>query len=177
VTVKVELHGFKEAAAKLRALPRAIGLRHKRIALNAAAGVIRDAAKVLANKETGLLGKSLSVKVKVPEASRNAKHHGKPAYAVIGASRKMIRPVNRTAKGKLKAVGAARARKLNITTVRKPSRYLHLVEKGHKTPGGGFVRGSGFMAKAARRAGPLAARKGIQKIQQGIAAEASRRSK
>lgn len=86
--VRIHVAGVKEALRAFDELPRKVRFKHLRIALNAGAGLIRDRAASLARRETGLLAGSLGIKVKIPDASYNEKHHGKPAYAVIGPKRK-----------------------------------------------------------------------------------------
>ena len=155
-----------------------------RIALNAGGGVIRDAAAALAPKETGLLKKSLKVKVRVPDASKNPAHHGKPAYAMIGPSRNVVgvqayrksgaRAKFKTARLKSRKKGEAdrwaRSGLLVGTNLRRPSRYAHLVEKGTKRG----VKATRFMARAVSVAGEAASAKVISKLQECLEGFASK---
>src|SRR5688572_21122460 len=90
MTLVMKVFGVNDCLAAFRELPMTVQNRGMRIGLNAAAGVIRDAAKANAPKETGLLRQSLKIKVRIPNASYNAAHHGKPAYAVIGPARRVV---------------------------------------------------------------------------------------
>jgi hypothetical protein len=92
MTLVLRVGGVQDTLNAFRDLPRAIRNRHMRIAMNAGAGVIRDTAVANAPKQSGLLKKSLKVKVRVPDASYNVAHHGRPAYAVIGPVRHPATP-------------------------------------------------------------------------------------
>src|SRR5947209_1346328 len=96
-----KMYGLPDAVRALEELPRRLQNRHTRIALNAAGGVLKKTAQAEAPKQTRLLEQSLGVKVKVPAASHNPKHWGKPAYAIIGPRRGFLAPVARI-KGKIK---------------------------------------------------------------------------
>ena len=152
----ITLTGVDQAIANLAQLPRKVALRHLRVALNAAGGTIRDKAKSLAPTETRLLKKSLTVKVKIPDASWDVKHHGKPAYVVIGAKRGAVGQVSAW-KGKIRRVSGKSLERAHAfghrVRVRKPSRYSHLAEKKH-----------GFHANASRTAGPAASQRAAQKL-------------
>ena len=82
---------------------------------------------------------------------KDSKHTSKAIYSLVGASRKIEGPAIKNYVSKAKK--ARRARRPFIATravsrVRKPSRYLHLVERGHKLPQGGFRRGHFMMTIA-----------------------------
>lgn len=145
---------------KMEALPRRVQIKTLRIALNAWGGIVRDKQKALAQKETGLLSRTLGVKVTIPDASRNKAHHGKPAYVVVGPKRKSGRFMRLNSKGSLIGFGKAnkelktnrnffraqgssgRATEIGAVKAtrkafgnavyRNPTRYIHLVEKGHR---------------------------------------------
>src|SRR5688572_15201680 len=87
MTLAMKITGLREAQRALQEVPRRTYHLHLRKALNKAGGMLRNAASNFARVDTGLLKKSLKVKVKIPAASFNAAHHGKPAYAVIGPGR------------------------------------------------------------------------------------------
>lgn len=123
---QIKVYGVPHAVRAFEQLPRRVQFRHLRIALNAGGGVIRDAYKARAHQETGLLAKSIGVKVAIPDASFNPKHHGKPAYAVIGVKRKAGRIVRLNKQGKLKGFGAGQ-KELNAARVR-------LTKEGKLTP-------------------------------------------
>lgn len=161
----IQVTGVREALNAFRELPRRIGLKHLRIGLNAAGGVIRDRAVSLAPKETGLLKKSLGVKVKIPAASYNAGHHDKPAYAVIGPKRNFVRLVTIGRTG-ARTTGAKRALKLlgkgQAVRARRPARYAHLAEK-HQS----------FINAAWRQAGEQAVSRISEKLSAGFIQEAA----
>lgn len=189
----IKVFGVQDCLNAFRDLPRTVRNKHMRIGLNAAGGVIRNAMMAGAPKETGLLKRAIKVKVKVPDASHNPLHHGRPAYAVIGPARRIASAVTVTAKGRWRAVSRSSA--INAAfrgrTVqrRRPSRYAHFIEKGTKAhgivaqrasvlssgsqvfgrrikhPG---VKGAGFMQKAVSTSGAAAQAKMVAKIYEGI---------
>ena len=188
MTLAIKVFGVEECLATFAALPMDIQNRKMRIAMNAGGGVIRDAAVALAPSETGLLKKSLKVKATVPNASHNPAHHGKPAKAIIGASRNVVGVQTFRKSGAMGKVKTARLKKrkkgeadrwarsglLLGTTVRRPSRYAHLVEKGTKRG----VKGQHFLSRAVSVAGAAAQSKVIAKLQEGLHEfAASRRSR
>ncbi len=124
----IDTASYQRLMSNLALLPRRVGLRVFRIALNAWGGTVRNFAKSKARRETGLLQKSLKVKVKIPDASYNTAHHGKPAYVIVGPARDVVGPV---ANGKLLSIRKATKRVLSGGRVktRRPSRYAHLVER------------------------------------------------
>lgn len=147
----------------LAQVPRRVALRHVRIGLNAWGGVVRDKARQNVLEETRLLKKSLAVKVTIPDASRNTKHHGRPARVQVGPSRRTVAPFyRRPGKDRTISLRAATKRALagKKVLVRKPTRYAHLVER--KKP---FI---GPAQKAGETEGMV---KLATKISDGIAAE------
>ncbi len=190
--IVMKVFGVQDVLDAFKDLPRAVRGRHMRIGLNAAAGVIRDMAVTFAPRQTGLLRKSLKVKVRVPETSYNAAHHSRPAYAVVGASRKVV-ALTQTSKAGLKLITLKKLSKKgfrgNLIQKRRPSRYSHLVErgtKGHRITAknvGGLssgdvffgrsvrhpgTRGQHFLQRAVSFAGPVAQAKMIRKLKDGI---------
>lgn len=120
---------FKQLMGNLIELPRRVGLRVFRIALNAWGGIVKSHEKRLAHRgATGLLARSPTVKVRIPDASYNVKHHGRPAYVMVGPDRRLVRPF---AGGTTLSIKKATKRVLSggRVHVRKPSRYAHFVEK------------------------------------------------
>jgi HK97 gp10 family phage protein len=170
--VRIQITGVEKAINAFNQLPIRMQFKHMRIALNAAAGVIRDRAAAIAPRDTNILSRSLGVKVKIPNASFNPKHWGKPEYAVIGAKRRFAKYAGTTASGtaiSLSARGAAgRMLKGQRVVLKKPSRYLHLVEKG--TP---HSMEQPFLDTAVRTEGDVAASKAIKKLEQGLQQEAA----
>jgi hypothetical protein len=169
MTLRIQIFGVNELKGALLDLPRSIQNKTMRIALNAGAGVVRDAAVARAPKETGLLGRAQKIKVKIPNASYNVAHHGKPAYAVIGTSRRVVSAVGRTAQGKVRRISDKRATKIVLgggrVMTRAPSRYAHLA---------GTQRTRWFKS-AASSSGSAAKAKVVAKLNQGISEWAARR--
>jgi hypothetical protein len=189
----IRIHGVPEALRAFDQLPRRVRFKHLRIALNAGGGVIRDRYKAIAHKETGLLSKSIGVKVKIPDASFNSAHHGKPAYAVVGVKRKAGRMMRLNKKGNLKVFGKAQQflvaerKRLNkegklpplrrehaakVATLNKfqdvvyrnPARYAHLAGPRRK--------GAEVLASAVRASKSQAIARVSEKLRQGIEIEA-----
>lgn len=153
--LEIDQRSVAHFTTAMRELPRRVAIFTVRVALNAWGGVVRDKAVPLARRQTGMLAKSLGVKVKIPDASFNKAHHGKPAYVLVGPKRRSGRMLR---KDNLKGFGAAQrelvaTRKLLAgkgkplererlavrlvkstydAVYRNPSRYAHLVEGGHK---------------------------------------------
>lgn len=144
MTLVIKVHGIPEALEAFRDLPRTVQNKHMRIAMNAGGGVIRDAMASRTPTDTGLLKRSFRVKVSVPNASYNVAHHGRPAYAVIGPSRNVagIQTFRKSGRaGMVKQVRIKRKGGVDTftrsglgvaTTLHRPSRYWHLVERGVK---------------------------------------------
>ena len=167
--------GVKQTILTFTELPQTVQNTGMRKGLNAAGGVIRDAAVANTPRASGLLRRSLKVKVRIPNASYNTAHHGRPAYAVIGPARRVAGVVHLTSKGfrtttaplGLAEGGGLRAlgkRKITVAVRRKPSRYAHLVEKGTKRGGLGVY----FLTRARASHGEAAKAKMILKIHEHI---------
>lgn len=179
MSLNMQIVGVREALAALEEVPRRVLNLHLRKSLNKAGGMLRTAASQFAAIDTGLLKKSLKVKVKIPAASFNVAHHGKPAYAVVGPGRATGRMMRQTRRGfrghgkaqreflsqvKLQRGLGARGRdirrgalhvtfgKYSDATFRSPSRYAHLVEKGTRRG----LKPRPFLGKAVRIVGPAA---------------------
>lgn len=158
-------HSLKRFQHNLSRLSRGVRIRQLRIALNAWGGIVKTEAKAEVNKASGFLSRSLIVKVVIPDASRNEKHHGKPARVMVGASRRAVK-AQANIGGKLKFLSVRKATKrvLSGGKVRayKPSRYSHLAGPRRK-------------AQWAERAQAAGNTRGMAKFQekltQGIAAE------
>jgi hypothetical protein len=189
----IRIHGVPEALRAFDQLPRRVRFKHLRIALNAGGGVIRDAYKARAHRETGLLSKSIGVKVTIPDASFNKAHHGKPATAVIGVKRKAGRMMRLNKKNALKSFGLAQrelvAERKRLTkdgklpplkreraavkavldknreaVYRNPARYAHLAGPRRK--------GAEVLAAAVRASKSQAIARVSEKLRQGIEIEA-----
>lgn len=171
-TLKLDPQTYGLIQSALLLLPRKVYFRTLRRALNAWGGVVRDKARSLARRQTGLLAKSLKVKAVIPDASFNVAHHGKPPYVMVGPSRDVVGPVSA---GRLLSIRKATKRVLSGGHVqtRRPSRYAHLIERGHKNARGGMTQAYPFIGPAAAAGETAGMEKVRQKIQEGIYAEAA----
>ena len=172
---------LRQLLTNLTLLPRRVGLRVFRVALNAWGGTVRDKAKSLARRETGLLQKSLKIKVRIPDASYNVKHHGKPAYVMVGPARNVIGPI---ARGKKLSDKKAFKRVMSGGRVqtRRPSRYAHLIERGTKPHAIKFKSGRTiqhpgtaahpFIGPAQQHGNTVGIATFVRKMEEGIAREA-----
>lgn len=185
MSVVWKVTGTKFSIDALNSLDGRLRFKHVRIALFAGGGVIKRAAIRNAPKDSGLLQKSIRVKVKVPDASYNKSHHGKPAYAVIGPGRGIVGFRSKTGRISAKTLAAATKTasisKGKIVTVkerdrfiplgggklltfnRRASRYAHFAEKGRKGKGG-----THFLANAATQSAPAAIAAIQSKLADGI---------
>jgi len=141
-TLQFDQRSYQRLVSNLSVLPRRVGLKVYRVALNAWGGVVKAVQIARARRGSGLLAKSPGVKVTIPDASYNIKHRGKPAYVIVGPRRSVTGLVREVA-GQTKSVTLARLKKTgfrgNLVRRVRPSRYAHLVEKGiagtkHITP-------------------------------------------
>lgn len=134
MTLALRVFGVKELQASFGEIPRVVGGSNMRKAMNAGGGVIRDAAAIRVPIGSGLARDSLKVKVRVPDESFNAKHHGRPAYAVVGAARRINGRVAPNSAGQMRRITTRKAIRLSFGgsgyTTRRPSRYFHLLERG-----------------------------------------------
>lgn len=69
-------------------LPRKLIFGHLRIALFKWGGEVKNVAVALVRRRTGTLAKGLKVEVKIPDASYDTRHHGKPARVIFGPKRR-----------------------------------------------------------------------------------------
>jgi hypothetical protein len=196
VVMKLLVTGVRETLHALEELPKRVGHKHLRIAMNAGGGILKRSAESHVPTETGLLRKSLGVKVKIPDASFNAKHHGKPAYAVIGPRRNFVRASITGKQGKPQLLTDRKALKRVLgggkVKTRNPARYAHLVHGGTKSHAVNAVRArvlsngtqtfgrrvvvsakpNRFLERAVQSAGSPAKAKVFSKLQEGILSEA-----
>lgn len=157
--ITAQVFGVDDCIQAFNELPATVHNRGMRVAMNAGAGVIRDAIVANAPKESGVLRGAIKIRVKIPNASFNKAHHGRPAYAVIGPSRRVVRAVAKTAKGfrRKGAAGIAKAQAKGLAVrVRKPSRYAHVAGPGRRQQ---------FVTQAVASHGEAAKAKVILKIQ------------
>jgi hypothetical protein len=146
----------------LNALPKSVGRKHLRIALNAWGGVVKRVAVAKVRRRTSLLAKSLTVKVTIPAASFDPRHHDKPARVMVGPARNVMRPVHRGKAITEKRAANLRSRGTAVTRYAKPSRYAHLVEAIEPFIGPAQQTGATAGFEALRR-----------KLQEGIEQEAA----
>jgi len=109
VIATVRIDGLRELERALKRLGDGVRRKHIRSAANAGGMIAVRAARAAAPQKTGLLKKSLGVRMKVYSA------HG-AAVAIIGARTGFRRAIRTTGKGK--------------TVYQDPSKYAHLVEGG-----------------------------------------------
>lgn len=194
MVARIEVKGVPAALRAFDELPRRVRIKHTRIALNAGGGVIKNQYAATAHRQTGLLSKSIGVKVTIPDASFNKKHHGKPAYAVVGVKRKAGRMMRLNKKNVLKGFGAAQKElvaerkrlekdgklpplqreraavkavldKNKGAVYRSPSRYAHLAGPDRK--------GAEVLAAAVRQTKDQAGARILEKLRQGLETEAA----
>ncbi len=122
--------------AVLTTFPTKVARLVIRKALNAWGGVVKRIAVAHVKRgATGLLAKSISVNVVMPEASfyPGLQRGSKPPRVEVGPSRKVSGLATNTSTGR-KRITLAKSRKIVAAggkTVRvRPSRYAHLVEAG-----------------------------------------------
>ena len=112
-----------------------------RAALHAAATEIKTVAKQKTPVYTGLLQKALQTK--------DSKHTSRKLYSLVGASRKIFGPAMKNYfRKKAEAKRAGVPLVVKSKKVRKPTRYLHLVEKGFRHRSGKQVPGHGMLRKS-----------------------------
>lgn len=133
MAITVTTTGVKEAIANVRQLPKRFRRKGYRVALNAAGGVYKNEVEKRAPTETGILKKSMRVKVAVPY------NESKPAWVKVGPGRGLKQAVDIASKGKKKGQLVAIQKKItkllpesSRTKYRIPTRYAHLVEGGTK---------------------------------------------
>lgn len=161
---------YRKLMRNLQTLPRKVMFKHVRIGMMAWGGVVKRKMQELAPKETGLLRRSIIVKARIPDASYNVKHHGKPAYAIVGPRRDLVRAVALTPKGfrSKSAAGIAKAHAAGKRVViRRPSRYAHLVDRGTRKG----VKATGFIRRAQNYGAGVGIQKLFDKLRQGIEQE------
>lgn len=196
MTTVMKLFGVKETMHAMRHIPRQVQFRHLRIAMNAGGGIMKRSAEGYVPTETKLLKKALAVKVKIPDASYNRAHHGKPAYVVIGPRRNFVRASVRAASGKSRLLSDKKAFSRVMgggrVSVRNPARYAHLAHGGTKShvvsakrvtklSDGNRIFGSSvtvkaranpFLSKAVAASGAQAQAKIVNKLHEGVLDEA-----
>lgn len=189
MSLTMKLVGVRELQQALRDVPAAVQRKHLRIGLSKGGGMLRNSAASFSAVETGLLKKSLRVKVSFPR--------DRGPFAVVGPARNAGRMMRRTASGRIR--GHAKAQRAFLETVklasgagaggrearraakaftgqtfsdatfRNPSRYAHLVEKGTRR-----MKARPFLGMAVRITGPAAQQAVIQKTQEGLRQEAAK---
>jgi hypothetical protein len=153
----------------LALLPRRVGLLHLRKALSAWGGQVKNTASSLAPRATGTLSKSIGVAVKIPDASYDVKHHGKPARVIVGPKRRFGRIATQ------KELKSGRLGKRRI----KSGRYTFKAIQGAKVfsyiPASRYAHFDKRYMVAAGQVGAMQAQTTImQKLTQGVAQEAAK---
>lgn len=150
----------------------AIGSRKSRNAIRRAVSragtVFLQTVRPLTPVRTGLLRQSMGKK--------DSSHKRFTAYSIIGPRRRFGGMVSvKTAASRTKrAKRNAKVAVANKPRYQKPVKYAHLVEKGHKGPGGkGFVRGRPFLLAARLIARQQVLNVMRMSLQQGLIAEAN----
>lgn len=155
-TIKLDQASVRRVQANLDALPKSMARRQFLIALNAAGAPAKATASSRAARQTGLLAKSMIVKI------INNKQARFPVGVMIGPSRKVKKPFL----GR-KTLGVKKAAKLTAAganvRMRRPSRYAHLAEK--KSPA---------INAATRTLETAGVQRLHQKLEQGLTSEAAR---
>lgn len=152
----IDVKSLAQFQSAMSQLPRNVGIKHLRIALNAWGGEVKNEAIANVATDTKLLRRSLGVRVVIPDASWNVNHHGRPSRVIVGARRKFVALKSRK---RLKS-GIVRTRykivRLDATSgrVKRASRYHHIAEgqQDYIAPAqrAGNTRG---LAKLARKLG------------------------
>lgn len=170
VRIQIDDRTYRQLMHNLQTLPKAMQTKHLRIAMNAWGGEVKRKMQDLAPRETGLLRRSITVKAKIPDASFNAQHHGRPAYAIVGPKRRLVQAVARTPKGfrQKSAAGIAKAHLAGkVVQIRRPSRYAHLVDRGTRKG----VRATGFVRRAQNHGAGVGIQKLFDKLREGFTQE------
>jgi len=191
--IEISTPGLRDVIAELSKYPASVGRKHFRMALNAAAGLTKQAATVYMPKDTGAARRSLRVKVVIPAFSYNVAHQDKPARATVGVGRGLRRRMPRKNRYTVKQTEKISTSQGLRWAVQGPSTYLHFIEKGSKShlvrAVNGRVlssgkatfgrratikaRGSHPMQNAWRQTNSLAANRMLSKISQGLEVEAA----
>lgn len=154
LTFQVDPASLSRTLDALTEFPKALRRKHYRIALSAGGGVFKRLVLPLVPEETGLLRRSMGVKVVIPN------NPNKAAVSITGPRRGFKRAVYRTAKGLLRTAGKKRA--VTAKKFRNPTRYAHLA---------GPRRKSTFMQRAAASGRQEALNKATVKLQEGVEQE------
>lgn len=174
--LQIDQTSYRHLMSNLEALPRRVGIRVFRIALNAWGGVVKAAEISYARQgPSDLIPKAIVVEVTIPDASYNIKHHGKPATVAVGVSRRFVRAGTSGGSG-FKGLSprkreAARSAGRRIQA-RRPSRYAHFVEKG--IAGRKRIVPHAFVAPAARVGQTAGFQRFSTKMAEGIQTEAAK---
>jgi hypothetical protein len=135
-----------EITANLRMIGSRTLRNATRNALGRAATVIKESARQQADFPvySGILRQSLGIK--------KSKHTSKGIYALVGARRSFVGPtlpLKTIRKGKKAARAAGVPYTKTTKRMSKPSRYLHLVEKGFRHyRSGAFIKGHNMLRNA-----------------------------
>jgi HK97 gp10 family phage protein len=144
-----KLEGGKDLERRLKKLGEKVYRKVTKQAVGAAATPVVKAAKANVETDSGLLKKSLGKKVVTFKKTQTV-------AAIVGARRS----VEGNVRGK----------------VRKPSRYAHLVEKGHIDEHGNHIPAEPFLRPALEQSGAKAMDLMQNKLAAGLEKEAKKRT-
>jgi hypothetical protein len=149
-------------------LPRRVGLLHLRKALSAWGGQVKNAAEAGAPRATGALSKGIGVSVKIPDASYDVKHHGKPARVIVGPKRRF---------GKIATQKELKSGRLSKRRI-KGGKYTFKAIQGAKVfsyiPISRYAHFNKQYMVAAGQVGAMQTQIVMQKLTQGVAQEAAK---
>lgn len=126
--IEVSWSGHDEIRAALETLPERVRQRALVGALRKAGTRILQAARGLVPKESGTLRRSLGSKVQ--------NKIGRPVTLIVGPRRGFDQRVMRSPKGvrRLRKKELGNPEAVGTSRLRQPTRYSHLIEKGHGGP-------------------------------------------
>ena len=146
--IRVAVEGSQELAKKIREWNFKSYRNAVRRAMSRGAAIVRDKLKVGDYSKSGNGTPVWSGILKKAWRVKNSKYTSQNVYSLVGAARRIEGwRVPEAKQAKVKRM--IRNKQLNPKPKRqRPTRYLHLVERGHAGPHGrGFVEGRFFMKR------------------------------
>lgn len=161
----VDQRALAQFTGAMAQLPRNVGIKHLRIALNAWGGEVKNEAVANVATDTKLLRRSLGVRVVIPDASWDVRHHGRPSRVIVGARRKFValRSRKRLKSGRIKIRYRIARLAATSSRVKRASRYHHIAEDQQD-----------YIAPAQRVGNTRGLAKLARKLGQGITLEAQK---
>lgn len=153
--IKVRVEGSQDLSKKIREWNFKSYRNALRRGMSRGAALVRDALKVGDYKKTGEGSPVWSGTLKKAWAVKNSKYTSQNVYSLVGALRRVEGwRVPEAKQEKVKRL--IRNKKLNPKPKRqRPTRYLHLVERGHAGRNQkGFVKGRFFMKRTLESLAP-----------------------